>query len=97
MPLIANSLFESVPFCRTESEYTEMALKDIILPITQFGENNIGVNDIDIALGDTFTSNMISHKENKIPMAIPIYDHNNNAQKAIPIINGQRLCEYLFS
>ena len=63
MPLIANSLFESVPFCRTESEYTEMALKDIILPITQFGENNIGVNDIDIALGDTFTSNMISHKK----------------------------------
>ena len=78
MPQIANSIFESVPFCRTESEYTEMALKDIILPITQFGENNIGVNDIDIALGDTFTSNMISHKENKIPMAVTSNFNLNN-------------------
>ena len=97
MPQIANSIFESVPFCRTESEYTEMALKNIILPITQFGENNLGVNDIDIALGDTFTSNMKSHKEKKLPMAIPIYDHNCNIQNAIPILDGQRLCEYLFS
>ena len=40
MPIFCDSIIDSKPFYRHESEYTEMALKDIILPITEFGQGN---------------------------------------------------------
>ena len=89
MPIFCDSIIDSKPFNRHESEYTEMDLKDIILPITQFGQGNIGVKDINIALGDTYTSNMISYKEANILIAVPVYNHS--LEEAIPCVEGVRL------
>ena len=88
MPILCGSIIDSKPFYRHESEYTEMALKDIILPITQFGQGNIGVNDMNIALGDVYTSNMISYREEKKVIAVPVYNHS--LEEAIPCVDGMR-------
>tara|TARA_B100000965_G_scaffold15162_1_gene11404 strand:+ start:1969 stop:2241 length:273 start_codon:yes stop_codon:yes gene_type:complete len=89
MPTLCDSIIDSKPFYRHESEYTEMALKDIILPITQFGEGNIGTNDINVALGDVYTSNMISYREEKIVIAVPVYNHT--LEEVIPCVDGIRI------
>jgi len=88
MPVLCDSIVDSKPFNRHESEYTEMALKDIILPITQFGQGNIGTNDINVALGDIYTSNMISYREEKIAIAVPVYNHS--LEEAICCVDGMR-------
>ena len=100
MPIFCDSIIDSKPFNRHESEYTEMALKDIILPITEFGQGNIGVKDINIGFpsgyricpfsyNDTYTSNMISYKEPNILIAVPVYNHS--LEEAIPCVEGVRL------
>lgn len=67
---------------RNEYEYTEMAMNNIILPITQYGEGNNGVENIDVAQGDYYTSNMGSNREEApLTIAYPVY----NEDKSIPV------------
>lgn len=63
-------------------QLTDMARDNIILPLTQFGEGNTGVHDIDTALGDVFTSNMKSNEGENIRIAVPIYESS-------PVYNEQ--------
>ena len=75
MPLFAKNVFESKPFRRTKCEYTDMALKNIILPITQHGSGNTGTTNMDSALGEWFSTNMKSNVDeyDNLPIATPLY------------------------
>lgn len=76
---------------------TDMAKDNIILPLTQFGEGNTGVHDIDTALDDVFTSNMKSNKGDHIIIAVPIYESSpvyNEQSTEIQIAGVVPVCDY---
>ena len=52
-----------------------MALKNIILPITQHGSGNTGTTNMDSALGEWFSTNMKSNVDeyDNLPIATPLY------------------------
>ena len=83
----AKDVFDSRPFFRTKEELTYMARKDVILPITQFGEGNLGVDDIDTALGDCFTSNMKSNSCENILIAIPVTTYDETIPEACVVLD----------
>lgn len=76
---------------------TDMAKENIILPLTQFGEGNTGVHDIDTALDDVFTSNMKSNKGDTIIIAVPIYESSpvyNEQSTEVQIAGVVPVCDY---